>query len=162
MAILLADYLQAQRQLEVAAAVPQAVTVEDRLLEFGRVVSVRSWTFLKRFPALPPSGHCSINRIGRITCRRTFRGLEPCQILAITIFPKQCRGCSQTKRSNLARSGGYKAYCIVEARCREIFAKAACGLCVFSAPQLAPQLQPCTAVLCNVVSHMTQFHWRGL
>ena len=54
MAILLADILQAQRQLGVAAAVYQAVTVEDRLLELGRVVSVRSWTFLKGFPAPSP------------------------------------------------------------------------------------------------------------
>lgn len=55
MAILLADILQAQRQLGVAAAVYQAVAVEDRLLELGRVVSVRSWTFLRIFPAPSPS-----------------------------------------------------------------------------------------------------------
>ena len=54
MAILLADILQAQRQLGVAAAVYQAVTVEDHLLELGRVVSVRSWTFLGKFPTPSP------------------------------------------------------------------------------------------------------------
>ena len=54
MAILLADILQAQRQLGVAAAVYQAVAVEDHLLELGRVVSVRSWTFLGKFPTPSP------------------------------------------------------------------------------------------------------------
>ena len=54
MAILLADILQVQGQLGPAAAVYQAVTVEDRLLELDRVVNVRSWTFLRRFPTPSP------------------------------------------------------------------------------------------------------------
>ena len=54
MAILLADIPQVQGQLGAAAAVYQAVAVEDRLLELGRVVSVRSWTFLRIFPTPSP------------------------------------------------------------------------------------------------------------
>lgn len=46
MATLLADIPRVQKQLGAAAAVYQAVIVGDRLLELGRVVSVRSWTFL--------------------------------------------------------------------------------------------------------------------
>lgn len=54
MAILLAGIPQVQGQLGPAAAVYQAVTVEDRLLELDTVVSVRSWTFLRRFPTPSP------------------------------------------------------------------------------------------------------------
>ena len=54
MAILLADIPQVQGQLGPAAAVYQAVTVEDRLLELDTVVIVRSWTFLRRFPTPSP------------------------------------------------------------------------------------------------------------
>ena len=50
MATLLADIPRIQKQLGAAAAVYQAVTVGNRLLELGRVVSVRSWTFRTIFP----------------------------------------------------------------------------------------------------------------
>ena len=49
MATLLADIPQVQKRLGPQAAVYQAVTVEDPLLELGMVVSVRSWTFLTIF-----------------------------------------------------------------------------------------------------------------
>lgn len=76
MAILLADIPQVQGQLGAAAAVYQAVTVEDRLLELGRVVSVRSWTFLRRFPTPSPPQDTAGSTIGRSTCCRTFRALN--------------------------------------------------------------------------------------
>ena len=50
MATLLADIPRVQKQLGAAAAVYLAVIVGDRLLELGRVVSVRSWTSLTIFP----------------------------------------------------------------------------------------------------------------
>lgn len=50
MATLLVDNPQVQKRLGAAAAVYQAVTVEDLLLELGMVVSVRSWTYLTIFP----------------------------------------------------------------------------------------------------------------